>query len=212
MLAPNASFLEIGWTLIAFLGAAFALALLAHIWLSYRTVNAWIREGLAVRWGPRHRFVLGFLIGVGLLLLVWLGFLLLGANALTNPPPTTPDRVEASERGGAILVVVEGILLASQAGLLAAWIAVGKPSLHPVFAVHTPMELLIAAIDAGREMGHAVANDLQPAIALLDEIRDDEAMPEDLRIRAAEAAEALDQVLVHVRAVHQEIKALEPRP
>src|SRR5256885_10480837 len=100
MLPSTASPLELAWTGVAVLGACVATALLTHVWLSYRAVAAWIRAGLAVRWGPRHVFVLGFLVGIGLLLLVWAGFVMLGGNALATPPPLTSDREAASERVG----------------------------------------------------------------------------------------------------------------
>lgn len=209
MLGPNATYLEVAWTSIAVLGAAFAMALLAHIWLSYQAVETWIRQGRAVRWGPRHRFALGFMVGVGLLLVVWTGFILLGANALTNAPPTTPDRIDASERGGTILVVVEGVLLAFQVILLAAWIAVGKPTLHPGSSPQSPVSLMFKAIDLGRQMGHAVANEAQAPVSVLDEIVNDPSTPEDMRLRAAEALASLELMVMHVQELHRTVKAME---
>lgn len=213
MIPDTASSLELTWSGVALCGAVVALALLAHIWTSYRAVEAWIAKGWAYRWGPRHKFALGFLLGIGLLLLVWCGFVALGANAILNPPPITPDREAASERAGWILVGLETVLFAFQAILMWAWVAVGAKTLRPARQeAPTLGELVIRAIDAGREMGHAVAKDLQPAVALLDELARDDAASPEIRARAAEALAALDQALVRVRSLHAEIKALEPTP
>lgn len=127
----NASPLEWTWTAVAALGFLFSLAFLFHIARSLLAVDAWIKAGRATRWGPRHKFVLGFLVGIGLLSLVWAGFVVLGANAILNPPPMTPDREAASARAGWILTVLEGTLFLFQAALLYAWVAVGGPSIKP---------------------------------------------------------------------------------
>lgn len=134
----NASALEITWSAVAVGGFAFAAVFWALIFRSLLAVNEWIRQGHARRWGPRHAFVLGFLIGIGLLVLVWLGFIALGANAIFNPPPATPDREAASERGGWILTALEAVLFLFQLALLYAWVAVGGPSIkpNPVSKVH----------------------------------------------------------------------------
>ena len=131
MWPANASALEAVWTALACGGLAFALWLFGMIWRSYRAVCAWIEQERAVKWGPRHKFVLGFLVGIGVLMLVWAGFVVLGVNALENAPPTTPGRAAASERAGWILVGLEVALLLAQVALLYAWIAVGGPSLQP---------------------------------------------------------------------------------
>jgi hypothetical protein len=94
--AGNASVLETAWTAVAVAGTGVAVAFLVVIWLSYRAVMSWIRQGLAVAWGPRHLFVVSFLVGIGLLLLVWLGFDALGANAMLNPPPLEEIAADAS--------------------------------------------------------------------------------------------------------------------
>lgn len=138
MLPSNASSLEITWSLIALVGLMFALWLFELIWKSYRAVLSWIEQGLAVRWGPRHKFVLGFLTGVGLLVLIWVGFIALGINAMLTPEPLSVDRQEAAERGGWILVGLEALLLIFSVVLLYAWIAVGGPSLRPNPAPHGP--------------------------------------------------------------------------
>src|SRR5581483_6491208 len=92
MWPANASALEAVWTALACGGLAFALWLFGMIWRSYRAVCAWIEQERAVKWGPRHKFVLGFLVGIGVLVLVWAGFVVLGVNALENapPPPNAP--------------------------------------------------------------------------------------------------------------------------
>lgn len=211
-MAENTSALEAAWTTIAVAGAAVAVALAAHIWASYRAVAAWIGHGRARRWGPRHTFVLGFLTVAGLLVLIWLGFAALGVNAMLNPPPTDAIRAAASERGGWILVGLEGLLFLCQGVLMTAWIGVGRPSLRMGREPQTLAMLLLAAIDAGREIGHAVRNDLQPAVAVLDDLAHDETVSADLRARAVEALDQIDRLLAHVSRVHGEIKALEPRP
>lgn len=212
MMPSNASVLEASWTAVALFGAGVALALLAHIWQSYCAVMSWIAKGWAYRWGPRHKFALGFLVGIGLLLLVWCGFLALGVNALLNPPPTTPDRAAASERAGWILVGLESVLFLFQTILTWAWIAVGSKTLHPANQdAPTLGELVLRAIDAGREMGHAIATDLQLPVMVLDEMaRDETASPEE-RARAAEALAALDQIKTRVADLHRRIKEMEPR-
>ena len=209
MLPASAAPLELAWTGVAFLGGGVATALLVTIWRSYRAVADWIEHGRLVRWGPRHRFVLGFLVGIFLLMLLWAGFLALGVNAIANPPPTTPDRAAASERGGWLLVGLEAVLFAFQAILLYAWVSVGRPTLDPGRAPNSPVALLFRAIDLGREMGHAVRNEAQEPVALLDEIAHDERAPSDVRSRAVLALAALERLVGHVDRVHRAVKALE---
>jgi hypothetical protein len=209
MLPGNASSLEVTWTTIAIGGAGFATALAGNVWLSHQTVVEWIRKGRIRRWGPRHKFVLGFFVGVALLLLVWCGFVLLGANAIANPPPSDPGREAASERGGWILVILEGALFLFQAILMWAWWAVGRPTLAPDSGPTTLAALTLDMIDAGREMGHAVTNDLQLPVAILDEIALDPTVSEERRNEAAQALVALDRLLKHVHSLHTAIKARE---
>lgn len=208
----NASALEISWSTVAVLGAGVALALLVSVWLSYRAVASWIKNGLAVRWGPRHKFVLGFLAGIGLLFLVWLGFVALGANAMANPPPLDPERQAASDRGGWLLVGLESVLFCFQIILLWAWVSIGRTTLRPNGEPRTFTDLLLAATGAGREIGHTVANHLQRPVAVLDEIAADASLPEEARTAAALALADLEQVMEHVHELHQAIKALEPHP
>lgn len=206
--ASSVSALEATWSLVAVIGVAVATGFLAHIWLSYRSVHEWIRRGWAVRWGPRHKFVLGFLVGAGLLLLVWLGFVLLGINAALNAPPTTPDRAAASERGGWILVGLEVVLLGVTALLGWAWVTVGKPTIASDGEAETISDLLKASTDAGREMAHAIADDLQVPVAVLDQFSRDERLTDDARRQATEALACLDRVMARVRQLHREIKRL----
>lgn len=201
------SSLEATWSAIALLGTCTCLAFLGHIWLSYASVQQWIERGWAVRWGPRHKFTLGFLWGVGLLFLVWLGFVALGVNAALNAPPTTIDRAEASDRAGWILVCLEAVLMAVQGVLFWSWVMVGKPTLgtdHPV----TLSDILEASTDAGREMGHLISNDLQQPLSVLEQVAADSAVTAKRRADAALAVENLDLVMVRVRALHEEIKRL----
>jgi hypothetical protein len=68
---------------------------------------------------------------------------------------------------------------------------------------------LFRATAAGREIGHAVANDLQRPVAVLDEIaRDDRADPE-IRQMATDALADIDSVIRHTSALHAEIRLLE---
>lgn len=209
MLGANASMLEATWLGIALLGAAVALALWVQIVASYLAVETWIGERRLVRWGPRHKFILGFLIGIFLFLLVWLGFIALGVNAVTNPPPATPDRVEAAERGGMILCGLEGVLLLVTVILTWAWITVGKPTLNPSGAPRSPVSQMFRAIDLSREMGHTVRNDSQRVVALLDDIARDHALSPDYRSRATEALLTLAHMTTHVTELHQAVKRLE---
>lgn len=207
MLTPNVSPLEATWTAIALLGTVTAFAFLAYIWLSYQAVMSWIDHGWAVRGGPRHKFVLGFLLGVGLLIIVWFGFDALGVNAMLNAPPTTPDRAAASERGGWILVGLEAALLAVQGVLFWAWVTVGKPTLGSGQG-STLSDILEASTDIGREMGHLIANDLQQPMSVLEEIAGDHMVSEERRADAALAVANLGLVMDRVRALHREIKRL----
>lgn len=211
-LPETVSGLELVWTAIAVCGACVAAALLAHIWMSYRAVMSWIARGWAYRWGPRHKFALGFLLGIGLLLLVWLGFVALGGNALATLPPVTPDRQAASDRAGWILVALEGVLFVFQSILMWAWLAVGAKTLRPLS--HEPptlSDLVLRAIDAGREIGHGIANDLQRPVSVLDEIATTEGLDPSLRMAAAVAVADLDHIKIRVAELHARIKALEPK-
>jgi hypothetical protein len=209
--AGNASVLETAWTAVAVAGTGVAVAFLVVIWLSYRAVMSWIRQGLAVAWGPRHLFVVSFLVGIGLLLLVWLGFDALGANAMLNPPPLDPERQAASDRGGWILVGLEAVLFCFQIVLLWAWVAIGRTTLHSGAAPRSFLDLLRGVIDDGREVGHAVANDLQRPVAVLEEIAEDASLPEEARTAATLALDDLGRVMARVHAFHQSVKRLEPR-
>lgn len=211
LLPDTASALEISWTTIAICGAAVATALLAHIWLSYRAVMAWIEKGWAYRWGPRHKFVVAFLVCVGLLLLVWIGFVALGGNAIMNPPPTTPDREASSERGGWILVCTEAVLLGATGVLAWAWIALGAKTLHPARDEAPSLgELVLRAIDAGRDMAHGIANDLQRPVAVLEEVAETDGLDPFLRTNAALAVTDLERITARVASNHARIKAMEP--
>lgn len=206
---PSVAPLEVVWTGIAVLGGAVATALLAAIWQSYRAVADWIEHGRLVRWGPRHRFVVGFMAGVGLLVLVWGGFLALGINALGNLPPTTPDRSAASERGGWILVCLEAVLFAFQAILLYAWVAVGRPTLNPDRAPRSPVALLFRTIDLARNMGHIVAGDLQRATTFCEAVATDPAMTESVRSEAALSLADIKQAVRQVGELHRLVKEME---
>jgi hypothetical protein len=211
-LPETASSLEISWTLVALLGTAVGVALLAHIWVSYRAVVAWIGVGLAVRWGPRHKFVVAFLVGVGLLVLVWLGFVALGANALVNPPPLTPDREAASERGGWILVGLESLLFLFQAVLLTAWVAVGRPTLRDSQEPMTVLGLLLQSIGIGRELGHLIRNRLTVPVGLIDVTLETAVLTEMQRRDLIEARESLLAIGIEADALHQRIRGMEPKP
>lgn len=208
MLTPNASPLEIAWTVLAVLGIGFGVAFEVLVWLSYRAVTSWIERGWAIRWGPRHKFVIGFLIGVALLICVWVGFAMLGVNAALNPPPATPDRQAASDRGGWILVGLEAILLMFSGLLLWVWLAIGRPRMSDDHPAPTITDLLEASTQAGRDIAHVVADDLQMPVYTLDVFSRDPRLPEDVRQASGEALVHLDSVMTRVRALHAEIKHL----
>jgi hypothetical protein len=136
-LRANATVLEVTWSSVAMLGLLVAVAFEAAVVRSLVAVHAWINQGRARRWGPRHQFVLAFAVGIGLIVLVWLGFCALGLNAMLTPPALTSDREEAAERGGWILTLLEAVLFCFQVALFYAWVAVGGPSIkpHPVAKV-----------------------------------------------------------------------------
>lgn len=210
-MTSNASVLETVWTAVAVAGTGVAVAFLVVIWLSHRAVMSWIRQGLAVAWGPRHLFVLSFLVGIGLLLLVWLGFDALGANAMLNPPPVDPERQAASDRGGWILVGLEAVLFCFQIVLLWAWVAIGRTTLHSDgSAPRSFLDVLRGVVDDGRDVGHAVASDLQRPVAVLDRIAADASLPEEARAAATLALDDLGRVMTRMHAFHQSVKRLEP--
>jgi hypothetical protein len=211
MFSDDASLLEITWTAIALAGTLLAFALVALVWPSYRTVVGWIDREMAVRWGPRHLFVLGFLVGSGLLAVVWVGFDALGANAMLNPPPVTPDRIASSARAGWILVSLETVLLAFTGVLLLAWVTIGRRTLRPL-AEHTPIALMLDAIDAGRELGHLVRNRIGVPIGLIDLAMAEAALTDRQRADLIEARDALLALVEEVGHLHQEIRDLEPKP
>lgn len=213
MLGSNASPLELTWTVVAIGGAGLALALVVNIWMSYSAVMAWVREGRAVQWGPRHKFALGFLVGMTLLFLVWLGFVALGANAILNPPPSDPMRQAASERAGWILVTLESVLFVFQCILMWAWLSLARPTLYPADAEpNSPAALLFRAIDLGRNMGHGVANKAVLPYSVLEEVALDESLPTALRTRATEGLAAFDELLEMTRTLHEAIKRQEQAP
>ena len=72
--------------------------------------------------------------------------------------------------------------------------------------------LLLHAVSLGRDMGHTVANAIQPAISTLDAIAHDDNVSPDRRADASAAIESLDAMMAHVRDVHQAVKSLEPHP
>lgn len=211
----SASGLELTWTAIAMIGLLVNVVLLDQITRSYMAVSEWIRRGWAVRWGPRHKFVVGFLLGASLLFAVWLGFCALGANAIYNPPPTTPDRAEASERGGLILVFLEGVMLLFQGVLTWAWIAVGKPTIPGSSERVTLADLLEASTDAGRELAHMLANSAQLPVTVLERVAEDPAISPELREDAASALTSMERLMEHAGKLHAEIKRVggvhEPR-
>lgn len=213
MLPSSASPLEVAWATVAVLGAGVATALLAHIWLSYRAVAAWFGTGRIVRWGPRHKFVLGFLVGDGLLLLVWCGFVALGVNALLNPPPAGLDRVAASERGGWILVGLESVLFLFQAVLLWAWVAVGHPTLKPGNREPVTLpELFLQATGVGRDLGHLIKNRVAPAVGLIDVTLETAVLTPTQRADLIEARDGLMALASESDVLHQQIKRMEPKP
>jgi len=212
MFRAEVSALELAWSLVALFGSAMALTLLAQIWLSYRAVMVWIADGRLVLWGPRHRFVLGFLAGIGLLLMVWLGFVALGVNAMATPAPVTPDRVAASERGGWILVALELILFGAQGILVYAWVAIGRPTLTSGAAPRSPVALVFKAIDLGRDMGHRVNNEAQIPLGVLEQVAANPSVPTELRMQASDAARVLDRLVAQIHEIHQAVKDLEGSP
>lgn len=211
MLPDNVSPLEATWMVVAFLGAAVAVGLVGNIVPSQVAVERWIRDGQAVRWGPRHKFVTGFLVGAALFALIWVGFIALGVNAAFNPPPIGAVRQAASERGGWILVGLEIALLAVQGVLFAAWVAVGHSTVRQR-APRTLATLLLESIDYGREMGHTVANELQLVVSALEVVAEDQAVPAVRRAELDAAIERTAAVMTHVHALHVAVKTLEPKP
>lgn len=212
MLPSSASEIEVARTTVALLGAGIATALLANVWLSYRAVVAWIGTGRVVRWGPRHTFVFGFLIGIGLLLLMWLGFLALGVNAILNPPPLSPERIDAATRGGWILIGLQVELLAFQGILLWAWLAVGRKTMHPGREEPVSLaELFRHATGTGRDLGHLVNNRLGVPVGNIDIVLETETLTDDGHDLLVVARDTLVALGKDADALHKEIKALEPR-
>jgi hypothetical protein len=69
---------------------------------------------------------------------------------------------------------------------------------------------LLRSTAAGRELGHLAANEMQPAMGLLSMLSEDARIPSDYRADAASAVEALDRAIVHIKALHAEIRAQDP--
>jgi hypothetical protein len=71
------------------------------------------------------------------------------------------------------------------------------------------MSKLLRATDAGRQMGHLVAGELQLPVALLDELSADPGIGDERRAAILAAQESLLRVNDGIRALHQEVKGLE---
>jgi hypothetical protein len=105
----SASPIEITWTAVALCGVLLTVWMIVDVYLDYRFVRRGIRAGIAVAYGPRWWIAVGALVGNGLTLLVWLGFLVVGLLAMQFPPP--PPNTEQ----GVVSMVIGWVLIAMEA-------------------------------------------------------------------------------------------------
>jgi hypothetical protein len=111
----SASSIEVTWTAVALLGVLMTAWMIADAHLDYRAVRRGIRAGIAVAYGPRWWIAVGALVGNGLTLLVWLGFLVVGLLAMQfPPPPPNTEQNVVSMVIGWVLIAMEALLASVQ--------------------------------------------------------------------------------------------------
>jgi hypothetical protein len=74
--------IEISWSAVAAIGVLFTFWMIIDAYLDYLAVQTGVRGGYAKARGARWWIASGALIGNGLTLLVWAGFLVVGGMAI----------------------------------------------------------------------------------------------------------------------------------
>lgn len=111
----SVSWLELSWSLVALTGAGMSLWMLLDAYYDYRTILVGIRQGYAKARGARWWIAVGSLGDNGLLLVIWLGFLLVGVIAMQYPPPPRdPAQSSSAASAGWVLIAMEAALAACQ--------------------------------------------------------------------------------------------------
>lgn len=169
--------------------------------------------------GPRWVSAMEHFAFNGTLLVGWLAFLGVATIAVYLPSRTDAVENELSAVAGWLSLGFAGCVLIAQvhrrvgrqklrAMPLESWERMLRSMFDGLSAAERVglSARLLAATSAGREMGHAVANELQLPVALLDEMARDPSLTEARRSEASEAVARLEAVLSHVRTLHATIK------
>lgn len=107
--------IEIAWSVIAGIGMLITGWMILDSWLDYRAVRRGIRGGYARARGARWWIALGALVGNGMYLFVWAGFVGIGLIAMQYPPPPRlPDQEVSTMWSGWMLIAMEGLLALAQ--------------------------------------------------------------------------------------------------
>jgi len=89
--------------------------MISDAWMDYRAVMLGIRGGYAKARGARWWIALGALVGNGMLVLVWAGFVVVGVAAMNAPPPpVTTEQASISAIAGWTLIAMEALLTSTQ--------------------------------------------------------------------------------------------------
>ena len=113
---PSASALEITWTVIAMIALGFSAWILDDNVRNMAAVRRAVKQERAVAWGPRWWVALASLVSSAAMLVVWIGFAVIGVLAMTVSPGASPAlRATVSSFSGWILVGMTLILAAIQA-------------------------------------------------------------------------------------------------
>jgi hypothetical protein len=127
----NASGPEIAWTVGAVCGLAFTVALMAWSWRRFAVVREGVRNGKAVKWGPRWNLLLALLAAMAFFGLGWLGYLGIGVVAMLTPPPITETNQEAADLLAKILIGMEASHAAGQLALFVGFLSLSGRRLFP---------------------------------------------------------------------------------
>lgn len=113
MLASTVSPLELVWTLIAACAIGFTAWTVRDNWLNLQAIRQAVRLHRAVTWGPRYWVAFASLVSSVVMVVVWLGFAVIGIAAMSVSPETDPARrMAVSEWSGWALIAMT-LLLAS---------------------------------------------------------------------------------------------------
>jgi hypothetical protein len=163
----NASAVELAWSVVALLGVLLSGWACQDDHASFEAVRLAVRLKRAVTWGPRWWMALAFLVSDLLFALVWIGFGSIGVVAMALPEAISPERREANEMIGYVLLGLEGVL-----ALIQVWWRVVRLKLRSqgawAPAPSIERQRLRQVEGAGRPLIHAINGDLQFVVAALD--------------------------------------------